>query len=110
MKRLQYFITVVWGFLTPALALDGAQQILLRLRGGGELANHAARAEFFACCLLAAGVCILAFLLFDFLFSKYGLPQDGKRLRHFVLNVFIYGLFVPVGWFAMTLVGSMLEL
>ena len=36
LKQLQLFVTAVWGILTPSLALDGAQQLLVRMGSGAE--------------------------------------------------------------------------
>ncbi|MBO4852838.1 MAG: hypothetical protein J5477_04325, partial [Schwartzia sp.] len=69
MKKLQYFITIIWGFLTPVLALDGAQQALAALTAGKEGQGHSTPVEYVLLFLLIAGVCVLGFLAFDALFS-----------------------------------------
>lgn len=110
MKKLQYFITVVWGFLTPVLALDGAQQTLAAMTAGKEGQGHSTPVEYILLFLVVAGVCVLGFLVFDALFSAFVLPKDGKRLRHFILNLLLYIILVPTGWFAVILVVSVLGL
>ena len=110
MKKLLYFITVVWGFLTPVLALDGAQQTLAVMTAGKEGQGHSTPVEYILLFLLVAGVCVLGFLVFDALFSAFVLPKDGKRLRHFILNLLLYIILVPTGWFAVILVVSVLGL
>ena len=110
MKKLQYFITVVWGFLTPVFALDGAQQTLAAMTAGKEGQGHSTPVEYILLFLLVAGVCVLGFLVFDALFSAFALPKDGKRLRHFILNLLLYIILVPTGWFAVILVVSVLGL
>lgn len=103
MKKLQYFITAVWGFLTPSLAFDGARQALAMAKGGEEARAQATPAEHVLFLLLAAFACVLAFLLYDALFSAFALPRHGKRFRHFILNVILFVLLVPLGWLAVTL-------
>lgn len=110
MKKLQYFITVVWGFLTPVLALDGAQQTLAAMTAGKEGHGHSTPVEYILLFLVVAGVCVLGFLVFDALFSAFVLPKDGKRLRHFILNLLLYIILVPTGWFAVILIVSVLGL
>lgn len=110
MKKLQYFITVVWGFLTPVLALDGAQQTLAAMTAGKEGQGHSTPVEYILLFLLVAGACVLGFLVFNALFSAFVLPKDGKRLRHFILNLLLYIILVPTGWFAVILVVSVLGL
>lgn len=99
MKQLQLFVTAVWGILTPSLALDGAQQLLVRMGSGAEAQGQSALMEY---ALYFAGIacaCVLAFLLFNFLFSVFALPKDGKRFLRFVLNLLLYIVLVPAGWF-----------
>ena len=101
---------MIWGFLTPVLALDGAQQALAALTAGKEGQGHSTPVEYVLLFLLIAGVCVLGFLAFDALFSAFALPKDGKRLRHFLLNLLLYIILVPTGWFAVILVVSVLGL
>ena len=101
LKQLQFFITVVWGFLTPSFALDGAQQILVAVNGGAEAQGNSTQTEYVFWFFLVAGGCVLAFLLFDALFSAWALPKDGRRFLHFLLNLVLYVLLVPAGWFAL---------
>lgn len=110
MKQLQYMITAVWGFLTPSLALDGAKQILLATKGGAEAQGNATSTEYVGWLLLVAAGCVLIFLLFDALFSRFALPKESKRLLHFLLNFVLYALLVPVGWFALGFLVSVLGL
>ena len=110
LKKLQYFITIVWGFLTPVLALDGAQQALDALTKDVERRGHSTPVEYILLFLAIAGVCVLGFLLFNGLFSAFALPKDGKRLRHFVLNLVLYLVLIPLGWFAVWFVVSVLGL
>ena len=110
MKKLQYFISIVWGFLTPVLALDGAQQALDAMTKDVERRGHSTPVEYILLFLAIAGVCVLGFLLFDALFSAYALPKDGKRFRHFVLNLLVYIVLVPVGWLMVVFVVSVLGL
>ncbi len=110
MKKLQYFITIVWGFLTPVLALDGAQQTLAALTAGKEGQGHSTPVEYVLLFVAVAGVCVIGFLLFDALFSAFALPKDGKRLRHFFLNLLLYIILVPTGWLAVIFVVSVLGL
>lgn len=109
MKKLQYFITVLWGFLTPVLALDGAQQVLKSIKENAETQGHSTPVEYVFLFLLIAGACMLGFLAFNALFSAFALPKDGKRFRHFVLNLLFYILLVPTGWLAVVFVASVLE-
>ena len=99
MKQLQYFITAVWGFLTPSLAFDGARQLVSAL---GEAQGNPAPMEYVLLLVLAAGGCVLAFLVFDALFSACALPKRGGRFRGFLMNLLLYAAFVPVGWLAVT--------
>ena len=101
LKQLQFFITAVWGFLTPSFALDGAQQILIVAKGGVDVQGNSTPTEYVFWFFLAAGGCVLAFLLFDALFSAWALPKDGRRFLHFLLNLVLYVLLVPAGWFAL---------
>ena len=110
MKQLQLFITAVWGFLTPSFALDGAQQILLSVNGGAEAQGNSAQTEYVFWFFLAAGGCVLAFLLFDALFSAWALPKDGRRFLHFLLNLALYVLLVPAGWLVLGLLVPVLGL
>ena len=110
LKQLQFFITVVWGFLTPSFALDGAQQILLSVNGGAEAQGNSAQTEYVFWFFLAAGGCVLAFLLFNALFSAWALPKEGRRFLHFLMNFVLYVLLVPVGWLALDLVVRVLGL
>lgn len=110
LKQLQFFITVVWGFLTPSFALDGAQQILLSVNGGAEAQGNSAQTEYVFWFFLAAGGCVLAFLLFDALFSAWALPKEDRRFLHFLMNFVLYVLLVPVGWLALDLVVRVLGL
>ena len=110
MKKLQYFITVIWGFLTPVLALDGAQQVLTSIKENAEAQGHSTPVEYVLLFFLIAGVCVLGFLAFDAFFSAFALPRDGKRFRHFLLNLLLYMILVPVGWFAVIFVVSVLGL
>ena len=97
MKQLQFFVTAVWGILTPALALDGAQQALIRIRNGAEAEGQAALMEYGVFLAGIACACVLAFLLFDFFFSVFALPKDGRRFLQFVLNLLLYIVLVPAG-------------
>jgi hypothetical protein len=110
LKQLQFFITAVWGFLTPSFALDGAQQILLSVNGGAEAQGNSAQTEYVFWFFLAAGGCVLAFLLFDALFSAWALPKDGRRFLHFLLNLAFYVLLVPAGWLVLGLLVPVLGL
>ncbi len=110
MKQLQYFITAVWGFLTPSFALDGAKQFLVAAKSGAEAQGNSTPTEYVLWFLLAVGGCVLAFLLFNALFSRFALPKDGRRFLHFLLNFVFYALLVPVGWFAIVLLNSVLGL
>ncbi len=109
LKKLQYFITIIWGFLTPVLALDGAQQVLKLMKENAETQGHSTPVEYVLLFLLTAFVCVIGFLAFDALFSAFALPKDGKRLRHFLLNLLLYIILVPTGWFAVILVVSVLK-
>ena len=110
MKQLQYFITAVWGILTPAFAFDGAQQLVTVMKNGAEAQGNPTPTEYVLLLVLAAGGCVFAFLLFDALFSAFALPKDGRRFGHFALNLVLYVLLVPVGWFAVTRLVSVLGL
>ena len=110
MKKLQYFITIVWGFLTPVLALDGAQQALTAMTKGAEKQGHSTPVEYFLLFAAIAGVCVLGFLLFNALFSAFALPKDGKRFRHFLLNLLFYIILIPTGWLAVVFLVSVLGL
>lgn len=110
LKQLQYFITAVLGFLTPSFALDGAQQILAVTKGGAEAQGHSTPTEYVGWFFVAAGGCVLAFLLFDALFSRFALSKEDRRLVHFLLNFVLYAALVPVGWFALGLLVSVLGL
>lgn len=110
LKQLQYFITAVWGFLTPSFALDGAQQFLVAAKGGAEAQGNSTPTEYIFWFLLAVGGCVLAFLLFDALFSRFALPKDGRRFLHFLLNFVLYAILVPAGWFAVVFLVSVLGL
>ncbi|MBO4853337.1 MAG: hypothetical protein J5477_06875, partial [Schwartzia sp.] len=87
-----------------------AQQALAALTAGKEGQGHSTPVEYVLLFLLIAGVCVLGFLAFDALFSAFALPKDGKRLRHFLLNLLLYIILVPTGWFAVILVVSVLGL
>ena len=108
LKQLQYFITAVWGFLTPSFALDGAQQILAAARGSAEAQGNPTPTEYVFWFLLAVGGCVLAFLLFDALYSAWALPKDGRRFLHFLLNLVLYAILVLAGWFAVVFLVSVL--
>lgn len=110
LKQLQYFITAVLGFLTPSFALDGAQQILAVTKGGAEAQGHSTPTEYVGWFFVAAGGCVLAFLLFDALFSRFALAKEDRRFVHFLLNFVLYAALVPVGWFALGLLVSVLGL
>ena len=110
MKQIQYFITAVWGFLTPSLAFDGAQQLRDVMIAGMEAQRQPTPTEYIVLFVLAAGGCVLAFLLFDVLFSAWVLPKDGRRFRRFLLNLLLYIVLVPVGWLAVTRLVSALGL
>ena len=110
LKQLQLFITAVLGFLTPSFALDGAQQILVSMNGGAEAQGNSAQTEYVFWFFLAAGGCVLVFLLFDALFSAWALPKDGRRFLHFLLNLVFYVLLVPVGWIVLGLLVPVLGL
>ena len=110
LKQIQYFITAVWGFLTPSLAFDGAQQLLNVMKAGAAAQENPTPAEYVLLLVLSAGGCVFAFLLFDALFSAFALPKDGRRFGHFALNLVLYVLLVPVGWFAVTRLVSVLGL
>lgn len=110
MKQLQYFITAVWGFLTPSFALDGAKQFLVAAKGGVQTHDNSTPTEYFFWFFLAVGGCVLAFLLFDALFSRFALPKDGRRFLHFLLNFVLYAILVPAGWFAVVFLVSVLGL
>lgn len=101
LKQLQYFITAVWGFLTPSLAFDGAQQLVAALKQG-EAQGDPTPMEYMLLLVLAAGGCVLAFLFFDALFSAYALPKTSGRFRGFLMNLLLYVALVPVGWLAVT--------
>ena len=110
MKQIQYFITAVWGFLTPSLAFDGAWQIVAVMQDGAGAQGNPTPTEYVLFFVLAAGGCVLAFLLFDALFSACALPKESGRFRGFLLNVLLYIVLVPVGWFAVTRLVSVLGL
>ncbi len=110
MKQLQYFITAVWGFLTPSFALDGAQQVLAATQGGAGAQADSTPTQYVFLFLLTIGGIVLAFFLFDAIFSAWALPRDGRRFLHFVLNFVLYAALVPVGWFAVVFVVSVLGL
>lgn len=110
MKQLQFFITAVWGFLTPSFALDGAQRFLVSAKSGAGAQGSSTPTEYVFWFLLAGGGCVLAFLLFNALFSRFALPKDGRRFLHFLLNFVFYTLLVPVGWFAIVMLDSVLGL
>ena len=110
MKQLQFFITAVWGFLTPSFALDGAKQFLIAAKGGAEAQGNSTPTEYVLWFLLAVGGCVLAFLLFDALFSAWALPKDGRRFLHFLLNLAFYVLLVPAGWLVLGLLVPVLGL
>jgi hypothetical protein len=102
-KQLQYFITAVWGILTPAFAFDGAQQLVAVMKNGANAQGNPTPTEYVLLLVLSAGGCVLAFLLFNALFSAFALPKDKKRFLYFILNVLLYLLAVPLGWLAMTM-------
>lgn len=104
LKQLQLFVTAVWGILTPALALDGAQQVLLRMGSGAEAQGQSALMEYGLYLAGIACACVLAFLLFNFLFSVFALPKDGRRFIRFVVNLLLYIALVPAGWFLVSVV------
>ena len=108
MKQIQYFITAVWGFLTPSLAFDGAQQLLKVMNAGAAAQENPPPAEYVLLLVLAAGGCVFAFLLFDALFSRFALPQDGRRFLHFLLNFVLYVILVPAGWFVVVFLVSVM--
>ena len=110
MKQLQFFITAVWGFLTPSFALDGAQQFLVSAKSGAGAQGSSTPTEYVFWFLLAGGGCVLAFLLFDALFSRFALPKDGRRFLHFLLNFVLYSVLVPAGWFAVVFLVSVMGL
>ena len=110
LKQLQYFLTAVLGFLTPSFALDGAQQILVAMKGGAEAQGNSTPTEYVVWFFVAAGGCVLAFLIFDALFSRFALSKEDKRFVHFLLNFVLYVLLVPVGWFALGWIVSVLGL
>lgn len=110
MKQLQFFITAVWGFLTPSFALDGAKQFLVAAKGGAETQGNSTPTEYVLWFLLAVGGCVLAFLLFDALYSRFVLPKDGRRFLHFLLNFVLYAVLVPAGWFAVVFLVSVMGL
>ena len=110
MKQLQLFITAVWGVLTPSFALDGAQQFLVSANSGAGAQGSSTPTEYVFWFLLAGGGCVLAFLLFDALFSRFALPKDGRRFLHFLLNFVLYAVLVPAGWFAVVFLVSVMGL
>ena len=110
LKQLQFFITAVWGFLTPSFALDGAKQFLIAAKGGAEAQGNSTPTEYVLWFLLAVGGCVLVFLLFDALFSRFALPKDGRRFLHFLLNFVLYAVLVPAGWFAVVFLVSVMGL
>ena len=110
MKQIQYFITAVLGFLTPSLAFDGAQQLVVMMGKGAEAQSNPTPTEYVLWFLLAVGGCVLVFLLFDALFSRFALPKDGRRFLHFLLNFVLYAVLVPAGWFAVVFLVSVLGL
>ena len=69
MKQIQYFITAVLGFLTPSLAFDGVQQLVVLMGKGAETQVNPTPTEYVLLFVLAAGGCVLAFLLFNAIFS-----------------------------------------
>lgn len=103
MKQIQYFITAVLGFLTPSLAFDGAQQLVVMMGKGAEAQSNPTPTEYVLLFVLAAGGCVAAFLLFDAVFSAFLLPKNGKRFVYFILNVLLYVLALPLGWLAVTM-------
>ena len=106
MKKLQYLLTTVWGLLTPAFAFDGAQSLLNYFGKGKDAAGASTPAEYFMFFLLVAACSVLAYILFDFFFSASLLPKDGKRFRHFLINLILYAVLIPVGWAILAFLSS----
>ena len=70
---------------------------------GAEAQSNPTPTEYVLLFVLAAGVCVAAFLLFDAVFSAFLLPKNGKRFVYFILNVLLYVLALPLGWLAVTM-------
>lgn len=93
-----YYISLVWGLITPALAGVGAEYAMAALRPDASPPGRATPMEFLLLFAGAAFLCALLFLVFNIVFARFILPEGSPRTRHFLLNLLIYLLMCLGGW------------